>query len=385
MATNPDEPVASDGQPPDGPDTVRSAFRLGWAIAELRGRCRPDRIDKPIPDPGPAIVRTEHALPLANERSPTEQRIEVIHAVKGLSQELAVDFPLGGQTRPQQLDPFLDALSLRGSDPGAWDQLTNALYNWDAQIQDTLVLRPSQAAAYQLGRGLSETYWSLDPGVTDANDARSWLFLLGKHRRDTLERYAARLVAFLDPLVLPAVKTSLEAWGGVAADERCRGQHDALKQLYAQGLMWRDLIRGERRPEDLDPVPVSDIFEEVRLIHKLWSAFWPQLALGALGAAVLVVGIVGLVAGTENRSISTAFLVLGVLGVTLAGGYAKAKASAASVLETFRGAIDRERAGRAATLAPPCPVARGPAHSTKPTGSEQYDDPVQSTSSERRD
>lgn len=361
MAVNPDEPVVSDDQPRDGQDTVRSAFRLGWAIAELRGRYRPDRIDNPIPDPGPAIVRTDHALPLANERSAAEQRIEVVHAVKGLSQELAVDFPLGGQTRPEQLDPVLDALTARRPEQAAWDRLTKALYGWDAQIQDTLVMRPSQAAAYQLGRGLSEVYWALHPEVGDANDARSWLFLLGPRRRATLARYAARLVAFLDPLVLPAVTTSLESWGQVAGDERWRSQPDALTQLFAQGLMWRDLIRAERRPEDLDPVPVSDLFQEVQLIRKLWSAFWPQLALGIVGAAVLILGIVGLVAGSTNRSLATAFAVLGVLGITLASGYAKAKASAASVLATFRATIERERAGRAATLLPTRPPP-GAAH-----------------------
>ena len=364
MAAELGDAPASAGQPADDADSVRSAFRLGWAIAELRGRFRPDLIDHPVPDPGPAIVRPDHELPLASERTAVEQRTEVIVAVMGLSGALGLDLPPDGSTRPEQLDSFLDALSAQPSDRSAWNGLTDALYVWDAQIQYTLVMRPGQAAGYQLGRGLAETYWSLHPEVSDPNDARCWLFLLGQRRQATLRRYTARLVGFLDPLVLPAVSASLESWGEVAADERWRSQPDARTQLYAQGLLWRDLIRGERRAEDLDPVPVADLLEEVQLIRKLWSAFWPQLVLGLLGAAVLVAGVVGLVAGTENRSIATAFAVFGVLGVTITSAYARAKANAASVLATIRDAIERDRVGRAATLCPPRPkTERGGARS----------------------
>ncbi|MGI8572007.1 MAG: hypothetical protein ACR2L9_05175 [Solirubrobacteraceae bacterium] len=355
MAPDLGDAPASGDQPADDADSVRSAFRLGWAIAELRGRFRPDLIDHPVPDPGPAIVRPDHELPLANERSAVEQRTEVIVAVKGLSGALGLDLPLDGGTRPDQLDSFLDALSAQPADRSAWTGLTDALYAWDRQIQYTLVIRPGQAAGYQLGRGLAETYWSLHPNVSDPNDARCWLFLLGQRRQATLTRYVARLVSFLDPLVLPAIRASLESWGEVATDEQWRTEPEARMQLYAQGLLWRDLIRGERRAEDLDPVTVSDLLQKFQLIRKLWSAFWPQLAFGLLGAAVLVAGVVGLVAGSENRSIATAFAVLGVLGVTITSAYARAKANAASVLATIRDAVERDRVGRAATLCPSRP------------------------------
>ncbi len=357
MAADTDGTPVADDQPADDADAVRSAFRLGWAIVELRGCYRPDLTEHPLPDPGPTIVRPDHELPLANERPVVEQRAELVVAVNGLSGLLGLDFPLDGSTRTKQLDPLLDALSTGPSDQAAWERLTSYVYAWDSEIQYKLVMRPGQAAGYQLGRGLADTYWSLHPEVTDPNDARSWLFLLGQRRQATLKRYAARLAGYLDPLVLPAISASLESWGEVALDERWRNQPDTRRQLYAQGLLWRDLIRGERRPEDLDPVPVSDLLQGVQLIRKLWSAFWPQLALGLLGAAALVAGIVGLVAGSENRSIATVFAVLGVLGVTLTSAYAKAKANAASVLATVRNTIEKDRVGRAATRCPPRPRA----------------------------
>jgi hypothetical protein len=358
MAADPTDTSTADGQPADDVDSVRSAFRLGWAIAELRGRYRPDLIDNPIPDPGPAIGRPDHALPLANERTPIEQRVEIVHVVNGLSGELGLDFPADGCTRPQQLDSFLNALDRDSDDQAAWNGLTDALYDWDAQMQDTLALRPGQAAGYQLGRGLGETYWSLHPTLSDPSDARCWQFLLGPRRRATLKRYAARLVAFQDPLVLPALCASLDQWGDVADDEQWRNQPDARRQLYVQGLLWRDLIRGERRPQDLDPVPVGDLVEEVQLVRKLWSAFWPQLALGLLGGAALVGGVIGLAAGFKDRGIATAFAVLGALGITVTGAYARAKANAASVLATVRETIERERVGRAAALLPMRPKAK---------------------------
>jgi hypothetical protein len=345
-------PVAQAGEDADG---VRVAFRFGWALAELRGRFRPDLLDSPIPDPGPRILRPDHALPLANERSAAEQRIEVIQAIRGLSAALGLDFDVDGKRQAERLDPLMSAIAANLADDSAWDRFTDALYLWDAQIQDSFVMRPSQAAAYQLGRGLAETYWSLYPELSDPLDARSWLFLLGARRRATLKRYTARLASFLDPLVLPALTTSLECWGQVAADEHWRSQPDARKQLFAQGLLWRDLIRGERRAQDLDAVPVTDLLQELQLVHKLWRAFWPQVVLGLIGAGVLVAGIVGLVAGSENRSIATAFAVLGTLGLTITSAYARAKANAVSVLGNVRATIERERLGRAATLLPARP------------------------------
>jgi hypothetical protein len=356
MAADPVDTSAAAGQPDDA-DGVRKAFRLGWAIAELRGRYRPDLIDKPVPDPGPAIARPDHALPLANERTPVEQRVEIVHVVYGLSGALGLDFTAGGHTRPEQLDSFLQALERDSNDQAAWNGFTEALYEWDSQMQDALALQANQGAAYQLGRGVAETYWSLHPTVSDPNDARCWLFLLGPRRRATLKRYAARLVAFVDPLVLPAFIASIDSWGDVAEDEQWRNQPDGRTALYAQGLLWRDLFRGERRPQDLDRVPIGHLVQEVQLVRKLWSAFWPQLVLGLLGAAVLVVGVIGLAAGFNDRGVATAFAVLGALGITVTGAYARAKANAASVLSTVRDAIERERVGRAAALVPTRPKA----------------------------
>jgi hypothetical protein len=52
-------------------------------------------------------------------------------------------------------------------------------------------------------------------------------------------------------LTIPAVSISLDAWAEVATDSTWRDEPTARRWLFKQGLLWRDLIRGERRPADL--------------------------------------------------------------------------------------------------------------------------------------
>lgn len=336
---------------PDDPEKVRSAFRLGWAIAELRGRYRPDfRVDE-FSSEQASIARTGHALPLSNERTPAEQRIEVSRLVDGLAS--ALNLESGGTaatTTMNGLKPVLRTLERTPDDRVAWDKLANGLYRWDADIQDKLALVPSQSAAYQLGRGLAESRWALDVTCTDSNDPRSFELLLGARRRATLKRLLARLVGYMDPLTLPAVSGSLDAWGELASDAAWRRQEDVRPKLDEQALLWRDLIRGERRPGDL--IAGTNALQQVGLLPKLVPLLWPQLLLGALALAAFVGGAIALASGAKNVGLATAFGVLGGLGITSASLYGRAKASALSLLAGIRDATERERVGRAATRRP---------------------------------
>jgi hypothetical protein len=67
---------------------VLSALRLGWSVAEMRGRNRPDG------PPGEVVGMPDHAdhpLPLRIERGKTELRIEIQSVVAELAQQLRVD------------------------------------------------------------------------------------------------------------------------------------------------------------------------------------------------------------------------------------------------------------------------------------------------------
>ncbi len=283
---------------PDDAEHVLCALRLGWFLAEVRGRNRPGG------QPGVSVSMPEnddHALPLRIERSATELRIEAQKVVAQLAVHLEVDasgdgtsFGVAIDAKARLLDPIrapkastalrgaldqlrmaaagrsyrdasgpptpqqalqmlqaavgpqqqlvtarrqaaaaaevaaeeqaaaqeqaaaageqrgLDALShaivtlpaINSDDPEAararvdliqasqhvivdaasepWEDLAELLWRFDAHIQDRLSANSeTQACAYQLGRGLAETYWALDPYLA-AGGSSSWDFLLGQ-------------------------------------------------------------------------------------------------------------------------------------------------------------------------------------------------------------
>lgn len=340
-------------QPRSDADDVISTFRLGWAIAELRGRYRPD-LQKAASEQ--AAKRPEHALPLFNERSWKEQRIEVHEIVGALCTALKLDDLTGNgrQVGLKQLQEPMTELDDHPDAPKAWNQLTEAIYEWDAAIQDELTLKPSLSAGYQLGRGLSETYWNLHPELNGTSDFRSWTFLLGEHRRSTLFILLRRLAAYVDPLTVPAVITSLQAWGKVAADRRWRDAPDARRVLGDQVLLWRDLIRGQQRPEDLD-LRGHNAFSAVGVLVPLVRALYPQLILAGIAIAALLIGATQLASGTKSTNTNVIYTILGGLGITSATLYAKAKSAATSLFAVLRTTFNADRAGRAATVLPKMP------------------------------
>jgi len=96
--------------PPADLDQVRAAFRLGWAVAELRGRYRPDLFNRPDPLHSEQFARIEHALPLADERKNREIRIEVFEAITGLCKVLGLDVRIRGEEAPDRLHALFDQM-----------------------------------------------------------------------------------------------------------------------------------------------------------------------------------------------------------------------------------------------------------------------------------
>src|SRR5262249_53889311 len=100
--------------------------------------------------------------------------------------------------------------------PEAWRRFAYFLFAWDARIQDELYAQSlGEAAAYQLGRGLADVSWALDPGAPD-DDVASWTFLLGRNRLDALHRLLQRVSPHFDELTISSVRASLDAWGELA-------------------------------------------------------------------------------------------------------------------------------------------------------------------------
>jgi len=82
--------------PEDAAD-VLSVLRLGWYVAEVRGRSRPGG---PVPPAESLPNRTDHALPLRIERTPEELRTEAQAVIRELAADLEVDtVTVNGQPR----------------------------------------------------------------------------------------------------------------------------------------------------------------------------------------------------------------------------------------------------------------------------------------------
>ena len=158
---------------------AQDLMRLGWAIAELRGRLYFGE-----KDPGRLVtshlVRTDHALPLGTERSPAEQLIETRAVVRALAERTGLELsgaqikdnegklPEGDQADSTAAERVLQLSRLpRQSDADwhkKWETFTEGLYQWDGDIQDYLGAASfGESSAYQLGRGLAECSWGLDP------------------------------------------------------------------------------------------------------------------------------------------------------------------------------------------------------------------------------
>jgi hypothetical protein len=96
---------------PEDSGDVQAAIRLGWYVAEVRGRNRfaeQARNGKdPGPEPGAQLrlpPRTDHALPLEMERSPTELRIEAQAVLTAVASQIGVDLNSATSSFSAELD-----------------------------------------------------------------------------------------------------------------------------------------------------------------------------------------------------------------------------------------------------------------------------------------
>src|SRR5580693_7349654 len=419
-------------------DDVLSALRLGWAVAEMRGRNRPDG------PPGEVIGmpdHVDHPLPLRIERGRTELRIEIQSVVAELAQELRVDdapdgtsftAALGDKTRLlahagaskavdalqralgilQQLDATdttesarqalavgldtqrdmvarrqqalaavqfshaseatvqLEQACCAGEEAGQtalehileaivqqspqavaqaalqqlqelaaaarqpWADLAELMWQFDAHVQDRLAaLSQTQAIGYQLGRGLADTYWALNPG--QEHGSASWSFLLGERRCGELQRLTGRVAAYMGEYTAPAIAGSLEVWRAVVAAPGWMGDPTKTSRaLYSQIRRWYELIVLGQDPTTL--IGPAAVMRNYRTLARAFQLFWPELiatvfGLGALITLLFLVNVGGAAAWAKTLS-----GVLAAVGLSLAGLTGVLKNSAQALTKRLR-------------------------------------------------
>jgi hypothetical protein len=216
--------------------------------------------------------------------------------------------------------------------PSRWDDLAAKIFEFDAHIQDTLTSKSdTQANAYLLGRGLSESYWALDPRAEDGSPT-SWSFMLGAQRCTELSRGIGRLAAYFTTYTAPAIGGSLSAWHEVAADADWRSRPEARPQLYLQIRRWYELLVLGQDPSTL--VKPYAILKSRRGIQYAVRTFGVQMVIFGLSVGVLV----GLVFFATNGSKSSAGIVAlaSAAGITTATLQAKLKNSSQATLARLR-------------------------------------------------
>jgi hypothetical protein len=324
---------------PDDAEKVLAAVRLGWYLAEVRGRNRPD--------PPPAVAgsmpdRSGHALPLRSERTASELRIAAQEVLATLSKQLDVDAdPLTAGSFGTALDSAAKGLAAKRArnEPtaaAAWSSFTDLVYRFDAHIQDVLMATSEhEVCGYQLGRGLAETYWALDPSAAvEPPGAATWTFLLGAARCDELARLIGRLAPYLNAYTPPAISGSLVVWNNVVKEEGWRKQPTAVDDLYTQTRRWYELILLGQDPSTL--IKPFALVRNARATLRAARLFLPQLVGGTLGVAALA-WFVWLAAVGGGTSASKAILAsLGTLGLSLTTLQAKLKSSTQALLTRLR-------------------------------------------------
>lgn len=361
---------------------ARALMRLGWMIAETRGRYRlgDDRRLSPL-----SVDRAGAVLPLATERTPAELRIEAEKVLTQVAREQKLDFEAHadlGIDRTQlasdhvTASAYMESLgtklaaSRKAADRDAEDTVLNELgelfYRWDSTIQDKLAAEAyGRSSAYQLGRGLAETYWSLDPAA-ERGSYFSWHHLLVQ-RFNPLAALLRRSAALLPALTAETLTATLEQWRGVALQfspvtrreggSRLQGTDDERQQASAvlgvQAALWRDLLLSGNSPTAL--VATDKIWFRARNAGPLLRSFAGEL-LGLLLGLLLVGAAIALATvgapGVPRTLIGALAGVFGAFGLTSSAVVARAKAVGQGLLLQLRDKIAADAVIAAATYLP---------------------------------
>jgi hypothetical protein len=274
-----------------------------------------------------AVVRLEEQSQAA-EQSGLDQLRELISTLRPAGKP--VPDPQAAVAAIEALQARLTAAAMqRWAGPTG---LAEVIWEFDAYIQDALAAASeTRAMGYQLGRGLAETYWALDP-QGPADGASGWSFLLGDERCAELSRLAGRLGAYMNEYTAPAIAGSVDVWKAVAASDTWRaGAADPA--LYNQIRRWYGLIVLGQDPTTL--IKPNDIIKDYRTIGRTLKWFGPELAI-LLGGAAALGALIFFISTGGSTFVKTLFASLATVGLTAAGVAGKLKNSEQAMLTRLR-------------------------------------------------
>ena len=308
----------------DGPATatadVDTAVRLGWVVAELRGRSWPDG---PRPATSSLPDRPEHTLPLRSQRGYAAAQRSAVHTLIALATQLGVD--------AEDADEELAV-------GRPWSELSSYFFEFDARVQDSLAWRNEAAAnGYLLARGLAECYWGLGPDGSWEEGGKqtgvSLRFLFGVDRRRELSRMLGRLRSGqMHELSGPAISGSIEAWGKVAEDPSWSRATDLRDELYEQVRRWYQLL-----VLDQDPTTLVKPYAKLNSptgFFRFMRLYRLQIIIGII--AVLLISAFFAFRGQTEGWLPSIFGVIGVGGAVATGVLTRAQSTAQRLATRMR-------------------------------------------------
>jgi hypothetical protein len=338
-------------------------------LAELRGRvfygpADPGRIS----EDATGTTRTGFMPPLGEERTAAEQLVEIKTLVRELSTSIGITTDGSKMADAHGKDPtapctgFQRVLELADQVPWQepdevrlrnWIAFAEAFYALDSQIQNELnAANFGECSAYQLGRGLAETSWSMDLNAR-TKSTTSLDNLLGPERSVILTGLIVRLTPVaMSADVSQAIKGSLAEWQRrVEGSDAPHGDGVVAVYLRRQVTLWRDLLLSGADTQAL--IRPAAPLRRVATIFPALRTLWPQALLGLVGS-----GLIGwaayLLTETHPKGIqSTIVTALGIFGVTAATVTAKAKSTANHLLGSIQSAVAADLLVEGATILPP--------------------------------
>jgi hypothetical protein len=373
------------------PDEAALALRMGWVLAELRGRLDPNSAYEPLYVTAPPTL----VLDQAGERNPVESQIEATKILSsiGSQDQTKIDIktlsgidewgpiPTGGPAltttdmlrylvcgliyastpqgeKPLDVHATLTTRELTQAEKAVpldnwWYRLQWFFWAWDEALQDELSAdKFGTASAYELGRGLSESFWALNQKTPDDHHAQ-WGFLLGKTRVDALCDLARRLAPVFNAYTAPAIVASVTKWGEIA--KKPSAYEHPIRTLEDQIRIWRDLLVTGRDPLSLvSPAKLEAVARDPRPIIKAFR--WELLA-----ALVLAAGL-ALSLTYFSSEAKSALAALAAVGISASAIVSWIKARAQSVASRIGSAVDQSVVNDAVTRVPEPLVPTGWRH-----------------------
>ncbi len=267
--------------------TVVNAASLGWAIAELLGRCY---ILKAV-QPGDLDWSGDKPVLLQEVYSPREKIRALMVHIRFLADALGVSSCLiehendADNARPyvDVLEENVKLLTQHDLDALTCEQLRGKinvrLFFWDLCIHEIIQDRTTTIPkAYIVGRSLASLRWYF--GLRDKAPDNEFM-------KKVCNEYIPLLHPYVSPFAVGALSNSLEPWWNAISGGQVQPGPDgeAPIELQKQTNIWYSLMTCER-----DALSYAPLVTGRSYIWKVLRVSWPMFLLGVL-AFIVILGL----------------------------------------------------------------------------------------------